>query len=276
MGSAVTAEKKEKKRKQREDAVDAVVVEDEQPKTKKRKRDRQPAEDSPIDAPSAEAPHDPDADETKRKKKRKELTEAAPGEDEQPADAPKRKSKKRDSAVATETEPPAPDDAHNLDDSSSKKKKKKRQKDKAADEEDLPGKESAKASKKYPDPAKDKTLSERSQKGLAYAYSYATSSDWKFNKARQNWLMKHAYDSAMIPDEYLRMVFHYLKSIKGQALEHLRKTCQTAIDWPTNQEPPDAETSATTGAEEAKARSERAATLLKKLPRPVAATVAEE
>lgn len=277
MGSATKAEKKDKKRKQSESTADVVLADE--PKAKKRKRDREPAEDAPIDAAPTEATDQPSLDEMKRKKKKdrkhKELSPAVPVEDEQPADAPKRKSKKRDSAPAVEAERPAADDAGDLEDPSPTKKKKKKRKDQTADEEDVAGEKPARTSKKYPDPVKDETLNEQSQKGLAYAHSYATSSDWKFNKARQNWLMKHVYDPAVVPDEYLRMVFHYLKSIKGQALEHLRKTSQSIVDSPTSQEPADS-AAPTNGAEETQRRVDRASSLLKKLPQVVAVPVVGE
>ncbi|KAN0097653.1 hypothetical protein V8E55_002099 [Tylopilus felleus] len=46
----------------------------------------------------------------------------------------------------------------------------------------------------YPDPAVDESLSEQSRRALSYAYERCRGFEtWKFNKARQNWLLRHVW-----------------------------------------------------------------------------------
>ncbi|KAH7344945.1 hypothetical protein B0J17DRAFT_712574 [Rhizoctonia solani] len=90
----------------------------------------------------------------------------------------------------------------------------------------------------YTNPLTDETLSDLTQRGLAYAYQYAQhvslTSDseraakqaWKFNKARQNWLLRNITDPTIIPDSYLPISLIYVNSIQGGARNGLRKTCK--------------------------------------------------
>lgn len=68
----------------------------------------------------------------------------------------------------------------------------------------------------FPDPAEDESLSEPAIKGtypdiysfsfciywitaLSYVYSRTVSNpEWKFNKARQNWIIRHLWDNQMV------------------------------------------------------------------------------
>ncbi|CAE6457369.1 unnamed protein product [Rhizoctonia solani] len=90
----------------------------------------------------------------------------------------------------------------------------------------------------YTNPLTDKTLSDLTQRGLAYAYQYtqhvsltsdserAAKQAWKFNKARQNWLLRNITDPTVIPDSYLPISLIYINSIQGGARNELRKTCK--------------------------------------------------
>ena len=61
---------------------------------------------------------------------------------------------------------------------------------------------------------------------LAYAYQHAdrhnpnrqtSSEEWKFSKARQNWLTRHIWYEDAVPVKYVDLVVHYLKSVQGGA-----------------------------------------------------------
>ncbi|KAF7790102.1 hypothetical protein EIP86_001053 [Pleurotus ostreatoroseus] len=87
------------------------------------------------------------------------------------------------------------------------KKKRKRKKDRVSDETaeaESPkdtGHETGHGKKKrkhlrsgFPNPEGDDELSDQSKKALVYAYVYAENqSNWKFNKARQNWLVRNVW-----------------------------------------------------------------------------------
>ncbi|KAG9101181.1 hypothetical protein FS749_009643 [Ceratobasidium sp. UAMH 11750] len=91
----------------------------------------------------------------------------------------------------------------------------------------------------YTNPLTDASLPELSQRGLAYAYQYAqhislpsdsaraAQQPWKFNKGRQNWIIRNVTDPAVVPDQYLALAMVYIDSIKGGARDVLKKTCKT-------------------------------------------------
>ncbi|CAE6521297.1 unnamed protein product [Rhizoctonia solani] len=91
----------------------------------------------------------------------------------------------------------------------------------------------------YTNPLTDETLPDFAQRGLAYAYQYAqhvslTSKSeraakrpWKFNKARQNWILRNITDPTVIPDPYLTISLIYVTNIQGGARDELKKTCKT-------------------------------------------------
>ncbi|CUA76768.1 hypothetical protein RSOLAG22IIIB_02240 [Rhizoctonia solani] len=90
----------------------------------------------------------------------------------------------------------------------------------------------------YTNPLTDETLPDFAQRGLAYAYQYsqhislsseserAAKHAWKFNKARQNWILRNITDPAVIPDSHLPISLTYVSSIQGGARDELRKTCK--------------------------------------------------
>ncbi|KAG8936644.1 hypothetical protein FRC03_008319 [Tulasnella sp. 419] len=82
---------------------------------------------------------------------------------------------------------------------------------------------------------KDPSLSEQTVKGLLYAKSYVASREdsglsWKFNKAKQNWLMRHVFEREHIPDTYFDLALAYLKSIQGGSRDALRKSCDIILN----------------------------------------------
>ncbi|CAE6425448.1 unnamed protein product [Rhizoctonia solani] len=90
----------------------------------------------------------------------------------------------------------------------------------------------------YTNPLTDESLSDFAQRGLAYAYQYAqhvsltseseraAKQPWKFNKARQNWILRNVVDPTGIPDSYLPISLLYIESIQGGARNDLKKTCK--------------------------------------------------
>ncbi|PFH52642.1 hypothetical protein AMATHDRAFT_46186 [Amanita thiersii Skay4041] len=76
------------------------------------------------------------------------------------------------------------------------------------------------------DPSNDSSLPDQARKALEYAYlQYTSPSEWKFNKARQNWLIRNVWLSKMIPDDHFPLVAWYLKSVKGGVKDTLINAC---------------------------------------------------
>ncbi|KAK2463607.1 hypothetical protein APHAL10511_004358 [Amanita phalloides] len=89
-----------------------------------------------------------------------------------------------------------------------------------------------KRSSKIIDPSEDKTLSEQALKALVYAFSeYQSPAEWKFSKARQNWLIRNIWSSTMIPDEHMPLLLWYLRNVKGGVRNALIKTCQDQLKY---------------------------------------------
>jgi len=92
----------------------------------------------------------------------------------------------------------------------------------------------------YPDPTTDEALSQQSCRGLSYAYERCQGVDnWKFNKARQNWLLRNVWSEQAVPESYVPLVIEYLAGIKGGAREKLVGVCtsklSTSEDEPMHQ-----------------------------------------
>lgn len=133
-------------------------------------------------------------------------------------------------------------------DGASKKKSKKR-KDRKADDpqdtaEDAP-EEKTKPKKKrkrgktgFPDPEEADSLSEQARKALSYAYLQAEEpSSWKFNKARQNWLLRNIWSEEAIPDVHVPLTKQYLSGVQGGVRETLIKTCREVLAAKPVEEP---------------------------------------
>ncbi|KAG9317273.1 hypothetical protein JVU11DRAFT_1468 [Chiua virens] len=146
-----------------------------------------------------------------------ELTEGSPlaqrVEEPSPSDPPARvkaSKKRKRSGVAlegSETNPAEP----------KSRKHKKRDKIREKDQMCHPS---------YPAPAADESLSEPSRKALSYTYErWRGIEAWKFNKARQNWLLRNIWSEQAIPESYVGLVIDYLAGIKGGAREQLVEEC---------------------------------------------------
>lgn len=205
-----------------------------------------------------------------RNKKRTADTDSDPDTDEEVAKASEASTvpatTKASSIDVHEEKEPADasgeDDNHNNDDDDSKRKRKrKRSTKKKTDSEKAPS--SDKIVDVGPDPNTDLRLSEQARQAIIYAQTYTgNKTQWKFNKARQNWLLRNAlsippadYESTLarvasgekqgeakgrdgddeegenfVPDDFMPVVSAYLKSVLGGARSRLITTLNEACN----------------------------------------------
>ncbi|KAI9067642.1 hypothetical protein FKP32DRAFT_1664183 [Trametes sanguinea] len=257
----VAKPKKEKKRKEREAAADEPVetkADAEEPKKKKKKRKHEestsasaPAEQSaPPPAESTTKPSEgvKSKDEKKEKKGKKAKKAGESGKGAAPAAEP-------DSSARGDVGPAAQSEARPAQDEKTKKKDKKKRKKGASDGDDADGQKPAKegmesSSKRekkrrrrttsgFPDPTDDEALTEQAQKALHYAFTqFEEPGSWKFNKARQNWLIRNLWSEEAIPETYIALVSRYLQGVQGGAREALIKSCREALQPATSTSKP--------------------------------------
>ncbi|KAI0722978.1 hypothetical protein C8Q76DRAFT_721163 [Earliella scabrosa] len=266
-------EKKHKKRKHVErDDVPLAGVDVEEPKKKRKKRRHDEgtgdAED-PVAHGGVGVVNGEEADEKKKRKKRaKVLDDSA----EVAVDTKVKKAKRRHADGEAETAeegvsvPPQPADG-SKEDKKKKEKKKKHKGDGNAEEAegDAPKTTEADGNGKHkkkrkhrpssglPDPSEDESLTDQARKALQYAFlQFDDPSSWKFNKARQNWLIRNVWSDEAVPESYVPLVERYLQGIQGGARETLVKSCREAIQ-PT---PPTADEEPVTGQGDTRAPSE--------------------
>ncbi|OJT10516.1 hypothetical protein TRAPUB_12954 [Trametes pubescens] len=222
-----TAPKKDKKSKKRKHAeAEAKLAEGDGEKPEKKKKREQ------VDAPVLEDVEQSPAAESKSSKKSKskkrkteeseEATnagEAVAGDsDGDPAAQSEARPRKREKRDKKRVKNPARDAQVGEDAASSSKPQKKRKHCSASG---------------FLDPTGDEALSEQAQKALDYAFTQFEEPDsWKFNKARQNWIIRNVWSEEAIPDAYLPLASKYLQGVQGGAREALLKSCQEAIDAP--------------------------------------------
>ncbi|CAL1701665.1 unnamed protein product [Somion occarium] len=121
-----------------------------------------------------------------------------------------------------------------VDDTAQKPRKKKKDKKVVREDEDPKSEKSKEKKRKHnessDDPEDDESLTDQARKALSYVYIYSTNrSAWKFNKARQNWLIRNVWSSELVPDKYVPLVNKYLQSVQGGVRENLIKSCREAI-----------------------------------------------
>ncbi|KAG1773944.1 hypothetical protein EDD22DRAFT_857200 [Suillus occidentalis] len=121
------------------------------------------------------------------------------------------------------------------EEAASKKKKKKRKAEEQS-EETPDSKPFKKKKGRRPsdlpstDPSVDESLSEQSRKALSYAYArFEDPPNWKFNKARQIWLIKRLWSEEMIPEKYFALVTKYLADVKGGIRDNLVQMCNSVL-----------------------------------------------
>ncbi|KAF8845748.1 hypothetical protein BDN67DRAFT_296660 [Paxillus ammoniavirescens] len=120
----------------------------------------------------------------------------------------------------------------------------------------------------FPDPLENESLPEQSRKALSYAYQrFLDPKSWKFNKARQNWLIRNVWSESAIPEIYVPLLTKYLADIKGSARQKLIDSCNSKISSIVVAPVEDAQLHGSTDADESSARptAERARSLLQAL-----------
>ncbi|KDR83392.1 hypothetical protein GALMADRAFT_235499 [Galerina marginata CBS 339.88] len=89
----------------------------------------------------------------------------------------------------------------------------------------------------FADPREDTNLNNQSRKALEYAFTQMNRpSKWKFNKARQNWLIRNIWAPEALPEVYFPLAVKYLAAVQGGSREKLTQTCQSYINGEENAE----------------------------------------
>jgi hypothetical protein len=115
---------------------------------------------------------------------------------------------------------------------SEKSQRKKKRKTEEQSEEIPDSKPFKKQKSHHPftDPSVDESLSDQSRKALSYAYArFEDPPNWKFNKARQIWLIKRLWSEEMIPEKYFALVTKYLADVKGGIRDNLIQMCNSVV-----------------------------------------------
>ncbi|KAF9057291.1 hypothetical protein BJ165DRAFT_1419601 [Panaeolus papilionaceus] len=68
---------------------------------------------------------------------------------------------------------------------------------------------------------------------------------WKFNKARQNWLIRNIWSPENIPELYMPLVCKYLSEVQGGSREKLKASCLSVLN-PEESKPEDESSKQTT------------------------------
>lgn len=82
-------------------------------------------------------------------------------------------------------------------------------------------------------------LSEPAKKAIFYAQLYAAQQAgaqdvWKFNKARQGWLLRNYFEG--VPEKYVPVVAQYLKTVVGGVRKTLEEKAREYVDAPVPEE----------------------------------------
>ncbi|KIY67331.1 hypothetical protein CYLTODRAFT_397227 [Cylindrobasidium torrendii FP15055 ss-10] len=113
----------------------------------------------------------------------------------------------------------------------------------------------------FQDPSGDSELTDQAQKALEYAFmQFRKPKKWKFNKARQNWLVRNYWSSEQVPDAYTPLVIQYMLKMQGGAREGLVKSCETHLAPPKPKNVDVTSTSESKDSTEAKSTEEKDAT----------------
>ncbi|TFK56100.1 hypothetical protein OE88DRAFT_1652705 [Heliocybe sulcata] len=229
-GDGEKEDRKEKKKKRKVEEEGWASVEDRGEEKKKKKRSRHDDEAAEVaaDGEPAEEAVEASAEPTmkKRKHKRKDTDADIPAPPEGLVEDVKKSKKKLRSKENALEDKEAPVE---------KKKHKKSTSDTHGDEEEGERSKSKKRKRSknhttYPDPAEDGSPSEQASKALGYARSqFSDPETWKFNKARQNWLIRNVWSIESVPDAYMPLVAHYLSKVQGGVRENLLEVCSKTL-----------------------------------------------
>ncbi|KAF5331528.1 hypothetical protein D9611_007666 [Ephemerocybe angulata] len=192
--------------------VSPSVPKRESKEEKKSRKDRKKASRAePIDASDSEPTPAPTSEEAPAKPSSEPLTEA---------EEKKKRKKERKAKKAKSTECDLP---------SSPKKSKSKSSEKEASSPSTPRKNKT----QFPNPEEDESLNPQALKALEYAFTqFNNPSEWKFNKAKQNWILRNVWSGESIPDTYLALAIKYIAQIQGGSREKLKETCRAAIVEP--------------------------------------------
>ncbi|KAF9452212.1 hypothetical protein P691DRAFT_661563 [Macrolepiota fuliginosa MF-IS2] len=203
-------------------------------KKKHLEKDQELTANKKVDSTPVDEPKVPSTEKKEKKRKRDG------GEDVAHTEAGPRPRKKSKNVINTELGKP-PEELSPQDEKVNSKKKEKRQKSAFATAQqpqsgetmEKPRKKKRKNKTSFPDPEGDDDtgLSDQARKALGYAFSqFHDPTQWKFNKARQNWLVRNFWSTNSIPEKYEDLVIQYLSAVQGNTRENLIKACRAAMD----------------------------------------------
>nr|XP_019004039.1 uncharacterized protein I203_03197 [Kwoniella mangroviensis CBS 8507]OCF67500.1 hypothetical protein I203_03197 [Kwoniella mangroviensis CBS 8507] len=89
----------------------------------------------------------------------------------------------------------------------------------------------------------EKNSSDHAKIDIYYAHLYSISRqpgvegelegvNWKFSKAKQNWLIRNIFSADEIPDKYVELVLNYLKTIQGLSKTNVIESANKIINPP--------------------------------------------
>ncbi|KAI0773858.1 hypothetical protein C8Q74DRAFT_1368405 [Fomes fomentarius] len=233
---------KEKKHKKRRHVEQEEATEERQDVDEPKKKKRKHAKDSAVENGTGDLASAVEASVSKDEKGKEKKVDAADaadaGADEGKGKHAKeaRRNKAGETTAGDSAESPVQAELQKHRKSKKDKKRKKGIANAEENEEDVlesGGKHDKKKRKRrssLPDPSEDESLSEHARKALQYAFTqFDDTTSWKFNKARQNWLIRNVANDEVIPETYMPLVLRYLQGVQGGVRETLVKTCRDAI-----------------------------------------------
>ncbi|RXW25201.1 hypothetical protein EST38_g649 [Candolleomyces aberdarensis] len=85
----------------------------------------------------------------------------------------------------------------------------------------------------FADPQSDESLDPQARKALEYTFTqFNDPSEWKFNKAKQNWILRNVWSSEMIPENYFPLAMEYISKIQGGSRDKLKEQCNSVLKEP--------------------------------------------
>ncbi|KAH9947282.1 hypothetical protein B0H21DRAFT_346134 [Amylocystis lapponica] len=209
--------KKSRKQKRRANPETAAALPEEADRKHKRSERKGETDNETLVSPEGIEPRREDGRKGKKKKKKVEGEQAGDADEVQETKKT-RKKKPKDADVVEGCEENAKkkrthreDEDANIHEPTTSTKKHKKRKHEFAE---------------FVVPGEDESLSEQACKALEYAFSqFQDPASWKFNKARQNWLIRNIWSEEAIPEAHMPLLTRYLANVQGGAREALVKTC---------------------------------------------------
>ncbi|PPQ95481.1 hypothetical protein CVT26_008509 [Gymnopilus dilepis] len=136
-----------------------------------------------------------------------------------------RKARKRALRAARRGTQPKPEDVSEIV-KGKKRKPEAEEGDEDGSQAEKPRKKRRKNRTEFADPRVDEDLPEQARRALEYAFLQMNKPEkWKFNKARQNWLLRNVWNPEMVSDTYFPLVVKYFSLVQGGTRERLTQTC---------------------------------------------------